>query len=246
MSRSHKLPQSDGDGNRVHNEILLHLPHRESEIVFPRLEFMRLNPHQLLHEAGTRIKSAYFVNSGIISILSIFPDATGVEVGLVGREGFIGLPLIAGFLNTPTRAVVQAPSAVFRIDAQALTTILEECPTLRQKLQQFAQISTVQVTQIAACNRLHDIQQRLARWLLMSADRIGTASLPLTQELLAQMLGARRSSVTVAAGTLQKAGVIRYGRGDLRIVDRGGLEEVACDCYRLMQRQIQTWQTAAE
>lgn len=240
------MPSTDGDGNRVHNEILLQLPPEESAIVFPQLEFMRLNNHQFLHEAGGRLKSAYFCNSGIISILSVFPDSTSVEVGLVGKEGFIGLPLIAGFDTTPTRAVVQVESTMFRVEAQAVTGILEKCPKLERKLQQFAQISAAQVTQIAACNRLHDIQQRLARWLLMSADRIGTVSLPLTQELLAQMLGTRRSSVTVAAGILQKAGFIRYGRADLSIIDRKGLEGVACDCYRLMRRQVQVWQGASE
>jgi CRP-like cAMP-binding protein len=246
MSRSQKTPRTELDGNRVYNEILLQVPENEAEIIFPQLEYMRLNTHHLLHEAGDKVKSAYFCNSGIVSILSVFPDATCVEVGLVGKEGFVGLPLIAGFRTTPTRAVAQTESTVFRIDASALMEILEQCPKLERKLQQFVQISAAQVTQIAACNRLHDIQQRLARWLLMSADRIGNASLPLTQELLAQMLGTRRSTVTIAAGIFQGEGLIRYSRGVLTIVDRRGLEEVACDCYRLMKKQVQTWQGSSE
>ena len=244
--RAKKLSHSDGDGNHVHNEILLHLPHNESEIIFPELEFLRLNTHHVLHEVGDTLKSAYFVNSGIVSIVSMFPDGKSVEVGLVGKEGFVGLPLLAGFRSAATRAIVQVQSTTFRIEAHSLTAILARCPNLALKLHRFSQVSAVQVTQIAACNRLHDVEERLARWLLMCADRVGPTDLPLTQELLAQMLGTRRSSVTVAAGILQKAGLIRYSRGVLDIVDKRKLEEAACDCYELMQRQIQTWNNSAE
>jgi CRP-like cAMP-binding protein len=127
-----------------------------------------------------------------------------------------------------------------------LAGILPQCPTLERRLQQFAQIMTMQVTQIAACNRLHEVVERLGRWLLMSADRIESNSVPLTQELLAQMLGTRRSSVTVAAGTLQKAGLIAYTRGEVRIVDRRGLEEAACECYEIMKRQVREWKKESE
>ncbi|HEY4902247.1 MAG TPA: Crp/Fnr family transcriptional regulator [Candidatus Sulfotelmatobacter sp.] len=188
------------------------------------------------------MKSAYFCNSGLISILSVFPDGKSVEVALVGNEGFIGLPLVVGFRTATTRAVVQIESTVFRVDGEALVEILGQCPTLERRLQQFSQVMTMQVTQIAACNRLHEVDERLARWLLMSADRIASNSVPLTQELLAQMLGTRRSSVTVAAGILQKAGLIAYTRGDVRIVDRHGLEEIACECYGIMQQQVTEWE----
>jgi CRP-like cAMP-binding protein len=245
INRSQKLASSDLDGNRIHNEILLDLPPEESGVIFPKLELLRLKPHHLLHEVGDSLKSAYFCNTGIVSILSVFPDGEFVEVGLVGKEGFVGLPLIAGFHSAACRAVVQVESTVFRIEASALTGIMEWCPTLRRRLDQFAQMSSVQVTQIAACNRLHGVDQRLGRWLLMCAERVGPTALPLTQELLAQMLGTRRSSVTVAAGKLQKDGVIRYSRGTMDILDRRKLEETACDCYRLMRQQIQMWQQSA-
>jgi CRP-like cAMP-binding protein len=120
--------------------------------------------------------------------------------------------------------------------------ILRQCPHLERQLQQFSQVMAMQVTQIAACNRLHEVNERLARWLLMSADRTGSHSIPLTQELLAQMLGTRRSSVTVAAGILQKAGLITHTRGDVQIIDRPNLEEASCECYGIMQRQIEEWQ----
>jgi CRP-like cAMP-binding protein len=240
-----KPPSSDGDGNHIHNELLLGLPLKESELLFPKLEFMRLKTHHVLHEPGDTLKSAYFCNSGLISILSIFPDGKSVEVGLVGKEGFIGIPLVAGFRSAPTRAIAQIEATAFRINGEVLVAILPQCPVLERRLQQFAQIMTMQTTQIAACNRLHEVEERLARWLLMSAERIGSNSVPLTQELLAQMLGTRRSSVTVAAGMLQKAGLIAHTRGDVRIVDRKGLEEAACECYGIMGRQIEKWRSEA-
>jgi CRP-like cAMP-binding protein len=237
-----KPPSSDGDGNHIRNQILLSLPSKESAVLFPKLELVRLQTHHVLHEPGDSLKSAYFCNTGLVSILSVFEDGKSVEVGLVGKEGFIGLPLVAGFRTSPTRAIAQIDATAFRVDGETLMVILRQCPNLERRLQQFSQIMAAQVTQIAACNRLHEVNERLARWLLMSADRVDSNSLPLTQEFLAQMLGTRRSSVTVAAGMLQKAGLIAHGRGDVKIVDRQKLEEAACDCYGIMQRQVKEWQ----
>src|SRR4029077_10756176 len=145
------------------------------------------------------------------------PDGKSVEVGLVGKEGFVGVPLVAGFRTSPTRAVAQIEASAFRVDGEALMVILRQCPHLERRLQQFSQIMSMQVTQIAACNRLHEVTERLARWLLMSSDRIESTSVPLTQDLLAQMLGTRRSSVTVAAGMLQRTGLISHTRGSVKI-----------------------------
>jgi len=236
----------DGDGNHIHNEILLSLPTKESQLLLPKLEFVRLKTHHVLHEPGDTLKSAYFCNTGLVSILSVFPDGKSVEVGLVGKEGFIGVPLVAGFRTAPTRAIAQIEATAFRVSSEALTAALRQCPTLERRLQQFAQVMTMQTTQIAACNRLHEVNERLARWLLMSSDRIGSNSVPLTQELLAQMLGTRRSSVTVAAGILQKAGLIAHTRGDVKIVDRSKLEAAACECYGIMRWQTEKWHGEAE
>jgi|SRR5580658_6411178 CRP-like cAMP-binding protein len=241
-----KPPPADGDGNPIHNEILLGLPSKEYELLLPKLEFMRLNTHHVLHEPGDTLKSAYFCNSGLVSILSVFPDGKSVEVGLVGTEGMIGIPLVVGFRTAPTRAIAQIEGTVLRVSSEALTAALRQCPVLERRLQQFAQVMMLQTTQIAACNRLHEVNERLARWLLMSCDRIGSASVPLTQELLAQMLGTRRSSVTVAAGMLQKAGLIAHTRGEVRIVDRRKLEEAACECYEIMRSQIEKWRSEAD
>ncbi len=239
---SSKLPPSDSEGNQIHNKILLDLPAKERETLFPKLEFVRLEARHVLHEPGDTLKSAYFCDSGLISILSVFPDGKGVEVGLVGREGFIGIPLLAGFRTASTQAVAQIDATAFRIDSETLARILPECPQLERRLQQFSQVMAMEVTQIAACNRLHEVDERLARWLLMSTDRIGSSSLALTQEVLAQMLGTRRSSVTVSAGILQRAGLIAYTRGDVEIIDRKKLEGASCECYGIMQRQLQEWQ----
>jgi len=241
-----KPPILDGDGNHIHNEILLGLPSTEREFLVPKLEFMRLKTHHVLHEPGDTLKSAYFCNSGLVSILSVFPGGKSVEVGLVGKEGFIGIPLVAGFRTAPTRAISQIEATVFRLSSETLVAALRQCPTLERRLQQFAQIMTMQTTQIAACNRHHEVDERLARWLLMSSDRIESNSVPLTQELLAQMLGTRRSSVTVASGVLQKAGLIAHTRGDVRIIDRRKLEQADCECYGAMRWQIDKWHSEAE
>jgi CRP-like cAMP-binding protein len=240
-----KPPILTADGNPVHNEILLGLPSKEFELLSAKLELVRLKTHHLLHEPGDRLKSAYFCNSGLISILSVFPDGKSVEVGLIGTEGFVGLPLVVGFHTAPTRAIAQIEGSAFRVDGEALVALLPQCPKLERQLHQFSQIMAMQVTQIAACNRLHEVNERLARWLLMSSDRIGSSLVPLTQELLAQMLGTRRSSVTVAAGMLQKAGLISHSRGSVEIIDRENLEESACECYEIMRRQVQEWHRGA-
>jgi CRP-like cAMP-binding protein len=243
---SSKPPFHGGNGNHIHNQILLGLPTNESEMLLPKLEFVRLKVHHVLHEPGDSLKSAYFCNTGLISILTVFEDGKSVEVGLVGKEGFIGLPLVAGFRTAPTRAIAQIEASAFRVDGDTLIAILRQCPNLERSLQQFSQIMAAQVTQIAACNRLHEVNERLARWLLMSAERVGSDAMPLTHEFLGQMLGTRRSSVTVAAGMLQKAGMIAHTRGDVRIIDRKKLEEAACECYETMQRQIREWQDGSQ
>src|SRR5208283_4971438 len=235
--RDRELPHSDGDGNWIHNEILLSLSVEESRIVFPKLELVRLRPRQVMHEVGDTLKSAYFCNSGMISILSTFPNGKSIEIAVVGKEGFIGLPLIAGFRSAGTRAIVQLEATAFRIDASVLEGMLLQCIGLERRLQQCSQVMSAQISQIAACNLLHQVKERLARWLLMCQDRTGSDTMALTQELLAEMLGTRRSSVTVAAGQLQKAGLIVCRRGHVKIQNRTRLVHVACECYQAMRRQ---------
>jgi CRP-like cAMP-binding protein len=238
--------RSDGDGKNIHNKILLGLSAKESEMLSPKLEFIRLQVQQVLHEPGDTLKSAYFPNSGLVSILTVFPDGKVVEVGLVGSEGFVGLPLVAGFRTANTRAIVQIEGSAFRVDAAALKDVLYQSQAFDRRLQQFSQMLTMEVTQLAACNRLHEVNERLARWLLTCADRIHSDSVPLTQELLSHMLGTRRSSVTVAAGTLEQAGLISNTRGRVEIVDRPRLEQASCDCYRMIKTQRAEWLRESE
>src|SRR5258708_6309331 len=241
--------RKDGDGNHVLNEILLALSRAESDAVLPNIEFMRLKLHHVLHEGGETLKSAYFCNSGMFSVLNVMPDGKSVEVGLIGKEGFSGTPLVAGFRTAHTRTVVQADATAFRVDADVLRILLPKCPKLERALNRFAQFMGLQAATWVTCtpmncaNRLHEVNERLARWLLMTQDRVGSEHLPLTQEFLAQMLGTRRSSVTVSAGTLKKAGLISYTRGHVAILDRHNLEEAACDCYGLLQKQVKEWES---
>ena len=236
----------DGDGNALGNTILLSLSDKECNQVLSRLEFVRLNLHQVLHEAGETIESGYFVNTGLISILAVQPDGKSVEVGLIGKEGFVGLPLLVGYHTSPTRTVVQGDATAYRCDAKTLGQLLRQCPELERQLNRYGQRLAMQTTQIAACNRLHEVEERLARWILMSQDRILSDKLPLTQEFLGQMLGVRRASVTVSAGILQKAGLIFHTRGSVTILDRPRLEDAACDCYGIVQRQLRDWETETQ
>jgi CRP-like cAMP-binding protein len=235
--------RKDGDGKEIGNLILLSLSPQEYPQIFASLEFMRLKLHQVLHEAGEVIKSVYFLNNGMGSVLTVQPDGKSVEVGLIGKEGFVGVPVVFGFKTSPLRVVVQADATAYRIDVQSLRKILSECPFLELGLQRFAMVLSMQSTQLAACNRLHDVEERLARWLLMSHDRIGGETMPLTQEFLGQMLGTRRSSVSVAASILQKAGMITYTRGNVTILDKGKLATAACDCYQIIQDRKNNWQS---
>jgi CRP-like cAMP-binding protein len=229
------------DGQHMHNEILLGLPRAESGVLFPYMEYVPMPTHHVLHEAGQTIMHGHFINSGLASVLNLMKDGKSVEVGLAGKEGFIGLPLIVGLSTSPTRVVAQVGGSAFRIRASDLKQVLRQCPKLQQELNRFAQTMAMQATQVAACNRLHEVEERLARWLLMSQDRLGGNRVPLTQEFLAHMLGTRRASVTVAAGILQRAGLIKYTRGEVDVVNRPELEDASCECYQSMVVQSGNW-----
>jgi CRP-like cAMP-binding protein len=233
---------SSPDGKRaVGNEILRDLPADERNLISSKLEPVTMKIHDVLHEPGAPIKFGYFPDSGIISILSVLSDGKSVEVGLIGREGFVGLPLAVGFHSSPTRAICQASGTGARIAASAFVEVLRECPKLEKALDRYSLTLGMQASQVAACNGLHEVDARLARWLLMCHDRLDLDSVPLTQEFLSQMLGIRRASVTVAAGILQKAGLIRTERGEVTILNRKGLEDLACECYGIINHQMERW-----
>ena len=232
----------DSDGKEIGNLILRSLPSGECTLIYSSMEFVRLKLRQVLHEVGDTIRSVYFLNDGMGSVLTVQPDGKSVEVGLIGREGAVGVSVIFGFKTSGLRVVTQAEGTAYRVGVDTLMRALPRCPDLQQQLQRFAMILGMQSTQVAACNRLHNVHERLARWLLMTQDRVGGKLLPLTQEFLAQMLGTRRASVSVAAGMLHEEGMIAYTRGNVTIVNRRALEEAACDCYQIIEQQKKRWQ----
>jgi CRP-like cAMP-binding protein len=231
------------EGNPVRNELLLGLPSAECDAIFSELTFVQLRTHDVLQETEEPIKYAYFIDSGMVSILSVMEDGKSVEVGLTGKEGCTALQLVAGFKTSDTRALVQIAGTAFRTSSQTLLKVLRQSPVLARRMQQYGLLLAMQGSQVAACNRLHEVDERLARWLLMSHDRIGGNGnvVPLTHEFLAHMLGTRRSSVTVAAGLLAKSGLITYNRGQVKIENRSRLEDAACECYDLICKHTAMW-----
>jgi CRP-like cAMP-binding protein len=172
----------------------------------------------------------------MISLVVTTTDGRSVEVGVVGKEGAVGTSLAVQIRKSPYRAVVQIPGDALRVSADALFDLADSMPEFQLLINRYASVQGMQVAQLAACNRLHEIEQRLARWMLMCHDRTDSDLLPMTHEFFAQMLGAGRPSVTLAAGALQKAGIIRYTRGKVNILNREGLEAAACECYRVIRQ----------
>ncbi len=239
--------RSSDNGNRVlAGEILGKLPRIELDMLRSKLEFTPLRMHQILHEAGDKIRFAYFIESGLISVVNLQPDGKSVEVALIGRGGFTGLPVVDGFSTSPNRYIIQAEGTADRIEATALRELLPQCPQLNLELHRYSQRLTMQAMQIAACNGLHEVEERLARWLLMSHELLGSNELPLTQDLLGQMLGTRRSSVSLAAGTLHKAGIITYRRGRVTVLDKAKLQNASCECYQLIKQHLGNWATEVQ
>lgn len=205
------------------------------------MEFEDFPPRKILVDAGKPIEYCYFLNKGVASIIHVMTDGRSVEVGLTGREGFVGIPAIVGYPTSPTRAIIQIAGNGYGMGVDSFKNVLQTTPTLLKLLQRYSQELTVQTIQIAACNRLHPVDRQLARWLLMSQDRVGADTFPLTQEFISHMLGTRRASVSVSAGILQKKGVISYTRGQVTVKDRPGLEAASCECYGEIKRQLQSW-----
>jgi CRP-like cAMP-binding protein len=228
-------------GQIVQNVVLRNLPRREWKVVSAKIEFMQFPTRFMFSRMAEPIANGYFINIGVASILNVMPNGKSVEVGLTGEEGFVGLPLLVGFTTSPTSAVAQIAGSAWRLSAKQLPGVLRACPELSKRLHRYSQQFALQTTQVAACNRLHRVDQRLARWLLMSQDRVNSSSFLLTQEFLSHMLGTRRASVTLAASVLHKAGLITYRRGRVTVEKRAGLELAACDCYGILIRQLKLW-----
>jgi CRP-like cAMP-binding protein len=235
LARLRPGSRTDADGKAISNVILLSLPEKEFALLRPHLESVDLPQHTILHEAGEKIDYTYFLNDGMSSLVAISRDGRSVEVGIIGKEGMVGMSLTAGLSLGTFRAIIQMRGSGVRVRSEIFLDILQAAPFLRSLLGRFGLMHSMQVAQLVACNRLHEIGQRLARWLLMCQDRFDSQLLPLTHELLAQMLGTGRPSVSLAAGALEDAGLIQNLRGTVKILNRKSLEETACECYAVIQ-----------
>ena len=228
--------RTNTQGKPVSSLILLSISDSDYRSLRPHLEYVSLPNHLVLHEAGGKLEFAYFPNRGLISLVVVMKDGRTAEAGIVGNEGFTGTLAAVGLNRSPLHAVVQITGDGFRVEVGALQNTLESAPHLHRMLTRYAAIRGMQVAQTAACNRLHDIGQRLARWLLMTQDRVDSGSLPITHDFLATMLGTDRPSVSEAAGVLQKKKLIQYTRGAVKIMNRKKLENSACECYGVIQQ----------
>jgi CRP-like cAMP-binding protein len=228
------MAHSGQEARPMRNRLLADLPPEEDAQLRPYLERVSLGVKDVLYEPYQPIPAMYFPETGVISMLAIMGDGKTSEVGLVGNEGVLGLPVFLGAETSPTRAFAQVPGESLRMAAAVFTEVLPRAGTLMRRLQRYTQALFIQVSQSAACNNLHETMPRCCRWLLMTHDRVGSDEFLLTHEFLAAMLGVRRASVSAEAATLQQAGLIRYRRGQLTIVNRQGLEAAACECYRII------------
>jgi CRP-like cAMP-binding protein len=223
----------------VRNRLLAALAPEERTALVPHLEPVSLAIGEVLAEPGVPLAHVYFPETAILSVINRMADGAAVEVGTVGNEGLVGLAALLGAEASESQTLAQIPGTALRLPAALLAAEAAARPALRRLLDRYTQAYITQVSQGAACNRLHGIEARCARWLLMTHDRVGGAdAFPLTQEFLAIMLGVRRAGVSVAAGALQDAGLIRYRRGGIRVLDREGLEAAACECYGVVRRQF--------
>lgn len=225
----------------VRNHLLAALPAAVLAQLLPKLQLVTLDLRRTLHAADAPIEAVYFHETGWTSMLAQLEEGKTAEVGMVGREGMVGLPLAFGVETAYVEAMVQGSGTALHMEAGAFRHALDEHPALRALLLRYGEFMHAQVTQTAACNGNHGLEQRLARWLLMTHDRASGDELPMTQEFLAMMLCVHRPSVTVAARILQRANLIRYGSGSITVLDRSGLEAAACECYgavRQHQRRL--------
>ncbi len=220
---------------RVANRLLATLPKKDYQRLLPELEQVTLPFSKILYEPGQRIRHIYFPNDSIVSLLSEVATSATLEVGMVGNEGLTGISVFLGVNESRNRAVVQGAGTAMRMKAAGLRRKANGDGSLHRLLRRYTQSLLTQVSQSAACNRFHLVDARLARWLLMTRDRLATDQFRVTQEFMSNMLGVRREGVTLAASALQRNKLISYSRGIVKILDRVRLEAVSCECYRIIK-----------
>ena len=219
------------------NHLLAALPSTEWQRWQSQLELVDLKLGQVLYEAGCKMSFVYFPIDAIVSLLTVLEDGDSAEIAVVGNEGIVGVSLFMGGETTPSRAVVQSAGRSIRLSARVLKSEFNISPAVMHLLLRYTQALITQMTQTAACNRHHSLDEQLCRWLLLSLDRLHGTHLVMTQELIANMLGVRREGVTEAAGRLQRAGLISYSRGKINVLDRSGLEQRSCECYAVVKKE---------
>ena len=220
------------------NQLLAALPAADYESLLPDLEFVTLPLGLAVFESGSKLRHLYFPASGIVSLLYAMENGASTEIAVIGNEGVVGIALFMGGESTPSRAVVQSAGHAYRLKAAVLKAEFDRGGPLQHLLLRYTQALIAQMTQTAVCNRHHAVDQQLCRWLLLSLDRIPSNELAMTQELIANMLGVRREGVTEAAGKLQAAGLIRYRRGHITVLDRPKLEARVCECYAVVKKEM--------
>lgn len=223
--------------NRAHiaNRLLAALPRKDYQRLLRDLEPVTLTFGDVLYEPEQPIRHVYFPSDSLVSLLTLVEGHMALEVGLVGREGMLGIPVALGIVDSPVRALVQGTGSALRMTSALFRSEYGRHGILHRELNRYIHERIVQITQTAACNRFHPIEGRLARWLLMTRDRMGMNHFRLTQELLGNMLGVLRVAVTNAAGALQQRGLISYSRGEISILDGNGLEAASCRCYQIIK-----------
>ena len=219
------------------NELLAALPEAEWARWEPMLEKVELKLGQVLYESGTTMSHVYFPTNAIVSLLYVMEDGASAEIAVVGHEGVVGVSIFMGGGSTPSRAVVQSAGWGFRLRSAAVKDEFGRSGPVMHLLLRYTQALITQMSQTAVCNRHHSLDQQLCRWLLLSLDRLEGNDLVMTQELIANMLGVRREGVTEGALKLQKAGLISYARGHIKVLDRPGLEQRTCECYSVVKKE---------
>lgn len=220
------------------NHLLAALPAAEYDRLSPYLEHVQMPLGEALCESGGQLKHVYFPTTSIVSLLYVLEDGASAEIAVVGNEGILGISLFMGGETTPSRAVVQSAGHGFRLKSQLLKQEFNRAGPVMRLLLRYTQALITQMTQTAVCNRHHSVEQQLCRWLLLSLDRLSSDELHMTQELIADMLGVRREGVTEAAGKLQRAGLIEYSRGHIKVLDRPRLERQVCECYQVVKAEF--------
>src|SRR6202162_2814926 len=219
------------------NRLLSALPEGELARWLPQLEAIEMPLGQVIYEPGNRLAHVYFPTTAIVSLLYVMENGASAEVAVVVNDGIVGISLFMGGESTPSRGVVQSAGQGYRLRANLMMQEFNRAGPVLHLLLRYTQALITQMAQTAVCNRHHSLDQQLCRWLLLSLDRLPSTELAMTQELIANMLGVRREGVTEAAGQLHRAGLIRYRRGHISVLDRGGLERRTCECYAVVKKE---------